>query len=128
MTYLVERDGRDAGTVDEPAELFGDRVGVDGAAVGPAEEQTGAFGLAPHKLDSWKLSKDPLFVDKVRDVVGLYLDPPERALVLCVDAASSASPDARSRPGDGPRPAVPSAGIRSTAESRSGQAARPPTP
>ena len=44
-----------------------------------------AFGLAPHKVDSWKLSKDPLFVDKVRDVVGLYLDPPERALVLCVD-------------------------------------------
>jgi hypothetical protein len=34
-----------------------------------------AFGLAPHKQDSWKLSKDPLFVAKVRDVVGLYLDP-----------------------------------------------------
>lgn len=44
-----------------------------------------AFGLAPHKQDSWKLSKDPLFVAKVRDVVGLYLNPPERALVLCVD-------------------------------------------
>jgi transposase len=44
-----------------------------------------AFGLTPHRVDSWKLSKDPLFVDKVRDVVGLYLDPPERALVLCVD-------------------------------------------
>jgi transposase len=43
-----------------------------------------AFGLAPHKQDSWKLSKDPLFVEKVRDVVGLYLNPPERALVLCV--------------------------------------------
>ena len=44
-----------------------------------------AFGLAPHKQDSWKLSKDPLFVEKVRDVVGLYMDPPERAVVLCVD-------------------------------------------
>ena len=44
-----------------------------------------AFGLAPHKQDSWKLSRDPLFVAKVRDVVGLYLNPPERALVLCVD-------------------------------------------
>jgi transposase len=44
-----------------------------------------AFGLAPHKQDSWKLSKDPQFVEKVRDVVGLYLDPPERAVVLCVD-------------------------------------------
>lgn len=40
-----------------------------------------AFGLAPPKQDSWKLSKDPLFVEKVRDVVGLYLDPPERAVV-----------------------------------------------
>ncbi len=44
-----------------------------------------AFGLAPHKQDSWKLSKDPLFVEKVRDIVGLYLDPPERAMVLRVD-------------------------------------------
>ena len=44
-----------------------------------------AFGLAPHKQDSWKLSKDPLFVEKVRDVVGLYLNPPERGVVLCVD-------------------------------------------
>ena len=44
-----------------------------------------AFGLAPHRQDSWKLSKDPLFVAKVRDVVGLYLDPPEAALVLCMD-------------------------------------------
>jgi transposase len=44
-----------------------------------------AFGLQPHRQDSWKLSKDPQFVDKVKDVVGLYLDPPERAVVLCVD-------------------------------------------
>jgi transposase len=47
-----------------------------------------AFGLQPHRQDSWKLSKDPLFIDKVRDVVGLYLDPPERAVVLCVDEKS----------------------------------------
>ena len=47
-----------------------------------------AFGLAPHRQETWKLSKDPLFVDKVRDVVGLYLDPPERAVVLCVDEKS----------------------------------------
>jgi transposase len=44
-----------------------------------------AFGLQPHRQDSWKLSKDPQFIDKVRDVVGLYLDPPEAAVVLCVD-------------------------------------------
>jgi transposase len=47
-----------------------------------------AFGLQPHRQESWKLSKDPQFVAKVRDVVGLYLDPPERAVVLCVDEKS----------------------------------------
>jgi transposase len=44
-----------------------------------------AFGLQPHRQGSWKLSKDPLFIEKVRDVVGLYMNPPERAVVLCVD-------------------------------------------
>ena len=47
-----------------------------------------AFGLQPHRQDSWKLSKDPLFIDKVHDVVGLYLNPPEAAVVLCVDEKS----------------------------------------
>ena len=47
-----------------------------------------AFSLQPHRQKSFKLSRDPLFLDKVRDVVGLYLDPPERALVLCVDEKS----------------------------------------
>src|SRR5215218_416239 len=46
------------------------------------------FGLQPHRVEHWKLSKDPLFIEKVRDVVGLYLDPPERAVVLCVDEKS----------------------------------------
>jgi transposase len=44
-----------------------------------------AFGLQPHRVETFKLSKDPLFIDKVRDIVGLYLAPPDRALVLCVD-------------------------------------------
>jgi transposase len=47
-----------------------------------------AFGLQPHRRDAWKLSKDPQFIDKLRDVVGLYLNPPERAVVLCVDEKS----------------------------------------
>jgi len=47
-----------------------------------------AFGLQPHRSETWKLSRDPLFIEKVRDVVGLYLDPPERAVVLCVDVKS----------------------------------------
>ena len=47
-----------------------------------------AFSLAPHRSETFKLSRDPLFIDKVRDIVGLYLAPPERALVLCVDEKS----------------------------------------
>jgi len=47
-----------------------------------------AFGLQPHRSETFKLSRDPLFVDKVRDIVGLYLDPPDRALVLSVDEKS----------------------------------------
>ena len=48
-----------------------------------------AFGLKPHLDQAWKLSTDPQFIDKVRDVVGLYLNPPEAAVVLCVDEKSS---------------------------------------
>jgi transposase len=47
-----------------------------------------AFGLKPHLVQTWKLSTDPQFVDKVRDIVGLYLDPPAHSLVLCVDEKS----------------------------------------
>lgn len=47
-----------------------------------------AFNLQPHRSESFKLSTDPLFVDKVKDIVGLYLDPPERAAVICVDEKS----------------------------------------
>jgi transposase len=57
-----------------------------------------AFGLAPHRQDSWKLSKDPQFIDKVRDVVGLYLDPPEAAVVLCVDEKSQIQALDRTQP------------------------------
>ena len=47
-----------------------------------------AFSLAPHRAKTFSLSKDPLFIDKVRDIVGLYMNPPQRALVLCVDEKS----------------------------------------
>jgi transposase len=47
-----------------------------------------AFALQPHRSENFKLSRDPLFIDKVRDVVGLYMNPPEHALVLCVDEKS----------------------------------------
>jgi transposase len=48
-----------------------------------------AFGLKPHLDEAWKLSTDPQFIDKVRDIVGLYLNPPQAAVVLCVDEKSS---------------------------------------
>jgi transposase len=57
-----------------------------------------AFGLQPHRVEHFKLSKDPLFVDKVKDIVGLYLDPPERAVVLCVDEKSQIQALDRSAP------------------------------
>jgi transposase len=56
------------------------------------------FRLKPHLADTFKLSSDPLFIEKVRDVVGLYLDPPERALVLCVDEKSGIQALDRSAP------------------------------
>jgi transposase len=56
------------------------------------------FRLKPHLADTFKLSADPLFIEKVRDVVGLYLDPPERALVLCVDEKSGIQALDRSAP------------------------------
>ncbi len=64
-----------------------------------------AFALAPHRTEGFKLSADPHFVDKVRDIVGLYLHPPERALVLCVDekpsiqARTDTAPACPMRPG-----------------------------
>jgi transposase len=57
-----------------------------------------AFGLQPHRTESFKLSKDPLFIEKVRDIVGLYLDPPDRALVLCVDEKSQIQALDRTQP------------------------------
>ena len=57
-----------------------------------------AFRLKPHLAETFKLSKDPLFIEKVRDVVGLYLDPPERAVVLCVDEKSQVQALDRSQP------------------------------
>jgi transposase len=57
-----------------------------------------AFGLQPHRVENFKLSRDPLFVEKVRDIVGLYLNPPERAAVLCVDEKSQVQALNRTQP------------------------------
>jgi len=57
-----------------------------------------AFSLQPHRTETFKLSNDPLFVEKVRDIVGPYLDPPEKALVLCVDEKSQIQALDRTQP------------------------------
>ncbi|MCU1326201.1 MAG: endonuclease [Bryobacterales bacterium] len=58
-----------------------------------------AFGLQPHRADTFKLSPDPLLIEKVRDIAGLYMNPPDHALVLCVDEKSQISrPDLGEHP------------------------------
>ena len=66
-----------------------------------------AFGLQPHRTENFKLSTDPLLVEKVRDIVGLYLDPPERAVVLCVDEKSQIQALDRTQPVLPMRPGLP---------------------
>ena len=65
------------------------------------------FGLKPHRVDHFKLSTDPLFIDKLYDVVGLYLNPPEAAVVLCVDEKSQVQALARSQPAFPMMPGMP---------------------
>jgi transposase len=57
-----------------------------------------AFGLQPHRVETFKLSPDPLLIEKVRDIVGLYMNPPDRALVLCVDEKSQIQALDRTQP------------------------------
>ena len=66
-----------------------------------------AFDLKPHRAETFKLSNDPLFVDKVFDVIGLYLNPPEAAVVLCVDEKSQVQALARSQPAFPMMPGMP---------------------
>lgn len=71
------------------------KVGMSPSSVGRIWQ---AFGLKPWQADTFKLSEDPQFVDKVRDVVGIYLNPPERAVVLCVDEKTSIQALDRTQP------------------------------
>jgi transposase len=66
-----------------------------------------SFELKPHRTETFKLSTDPLFVDKVFDIVGLYLNPPEAAVVLCVDEKSQVQALARSQPAFPMMPGMP---------------------
>jgi transposase len=70
-------------------------AGMSQTAVGRIRR---SFGLKPHLRETFKLSTDPFFVEKVRDVVGLYMSPPERAIVLCVDEKSQVQALDRTQP------------------------------
>ena len=66
-----------------------------------------AFALQPHRSEAFKLSADPFFVEKVRDIVDLYMNPPDRAIVLCADEKSQVQALDRTRPVLPQRPGVP---------------------
>ncbi len=75
--------------------LLATKLGVSQSTVSRAWR---AFGLQPHRVETFKLSTDPLFIDKVRDIVGLYLNPPTKAMVLCVDEKSQIQALDRTQP------------------------------
>jgi transposase len=75
--------------------LMADKVGLSQTAIARIWR---AFGLQPHRVENFKLSKDPQFVEKVRDIVGLYMNPPDHAIVLCVDEKSQVQALNRTQP------------------------------
>jgi len=77
---------------------------ASGVSVASVHKIWPAFALQPHRTESFKLSADPLFIEKVRDIVGLYLNPPTKALVLCVDEKSQIQALDRIAPLLRPRP------------------------
>jgi len=81
-----------------------ERSGLSASTIGRIWK---AFELKPHRADGFKLSNDPLFVEKVYDVVGLYLNPPEAAVVYCVDEKSQVQALARSQPAFPMMPGMP---------------------
>jgi transposase len=81
-----------------------ERSGLSSSTIGRIWK---AFDLKPHLADTFKLSNDPLFVEKVFDVVGLYLNPPEGAVVLCCDEKSQVQALARSQPAFPMMPGMP---------------------
>ncbi|MDN5932948.1 MAG: IS630 family transposase [Pseudonocardia sp.] len=80
------------------------RTGLSASTIGRI---WASFELKPHRADGFKLSNDPLFVEKVHDVVGLYLNPPDSAVVLCVDEKSQVQALARSQPAFPMMPGMP---------------------
>jgi transposase len=102
VTLTLESKPRDA--THWSTRSLAKRVGLSRSSVARIWR---AFGLRPHRSESFKLSTEPLLIEKVRDIVGLYLDPPDRAVVLCVDEKPQIQALDRSQRGR-----APAAGIR----------------
>ena len=75
-----------------------DMAKASGVSASSVQRIWRAFSLQPHRTETFKLSTDPQFVEKVRDIVGLYLDPPDKALVICVDEQSQIQALDRTQP------------------------------
>jgi transposase len=93
VTLTLERQPKDATHWSKRS--MAETCGLSPSTVGRIWN---AFSLQPHRSETFKLSSDPLFVEKVRDIVGLYLNPPDRALVLCVDEKSQMQALDRTQP------------------------------
>ncbi len=93
LTTTLERAPRDA--THWSSRSLARRCGLSQSAVSRIWR---AFALQPHRTETFKLSRDPLFIEKVRDIVGLYLHPPDKALVLCVDEKTQIQALDRSQP------------------------------
>ena len=93
VTLTLERTPKDATHWSKRS--MAARVGLSATTIGRI---WGAFGLQPHRVETFKLSSDPQFVDKVQDIVGLYLAPPERAVVLSIDEKSQIQALDRTQP------------------------------
>jgi putative transposase len=97
VAHLIKRalDERPENATHWSVRSFADATGVSKSTV---HRYFKLFGIQPHRIRSFKLSTDPFFIEKVRDIVGLYLNPPEHAMVLCVDEKSQVQALERSQP------------------------------
>jgi len=97
VAHLMQRalDERPADGTHWSVRSFAEASGLSKSTV---QRYFKLFGIQPHRTRSFKLSTDPFFVEKVRDIVGLYLNPPDHALVLCVDEKSQVQALERSQP------------------------------
>jgi transposase len=95
MVVIQTLESMPANSTHWSTRLMAEKIGLSQTAIVRIWR---AFGLQPHRVENFKFSKDPQFVEKVRDIVGLYMNPPDRAIVLCVDEKSQVQALNRTQP------------------------------